>query len=44
MMLKVRDLCAGYGRIPILNGVSFSVARANSSAFSAITAWARRPC
>ena len=25
MMLKVTELCAGYGRIPILNGVSFTV-------------------
>lgn len=27
MMLKVSELAAGYGRIPILGGVSFSVAR-----------------
>ena len=25
MMLKVTELCTGYGRIPILNGVSFTV-------------------
>ena len=25
MMLEVSDLCTGYGRIPILNGVSFAV-------------------
>ena len=27
MMLEVQDLRAAYGRIPILNGVSFTVSR-----------------
>ena len=42
MMLEVSELAAGYGRIPILSDVSFTVARANSSVSSATTAWARR--
>ena len=44
MMLNVTGLRTGYGRIPILNGVSFAVNEGEFSEFSVITAWARPRC
>ncbi len=44
MMLHVDGLRSGYGRVPVLNGVSLSVTDGEISEFSAITAWARQRC
>ena len=45
MMLEVSNLAAGYGRIPILGGVTFAVAAGEFiGVLRVTTAWARPRC
>ena len=43
MMLEVSDIHAGYGRIPVLSGINFTVGEHEVVGCSVTTAWVKLP-
>ena len=44
IILDVHDLRAGYGSVPVLHGVSFSLHQGEALGVVGTTAWANRRC